>query len=70
VPLAGLELDHARKVHRHDGGDVGDAEAAGGDEVLAPEALVEHDEKLLDAGQAALRELGARGKEDARTAAR
>jgi hypothetical protein len=38
VLLAGLDLDDAREVHRHHGGDVGDAEAAAGDEVAAGQA--------------------------------
>jgi hypothetical protein len=47
VLLARLVLDHARKVHRHHGGDVGHAEAVGGHEVAARQAFVERVEELL-----------------------
>ena len=41
--LARLELHHAREVHGHHGGDVGDAEAIGGQELAAGEACVSPD---------------------------
>jgi hypothetical protein len=54
VLLARLDLDHARKVHRHHGGDVGHAEAVGGDEVAASQAFVQRGKELLHPRQPAL----------------
>jgi hypothetical protein len=58
VLLPGLDPRHAREIHRHHGGDVGQAEPVGG-EVLAPgQSFVQRLEELLHPHHPALRELG------------
>jgi hypothetical protein len=56
--VARLDLDDAREVHRHHGGDVGDAEARGGHEVAPGQPGVQRGEELLQPRQAALASAG------------